>query len=163
MAWCPKCKCEYEDHVSVCAECSIDLTNHLENIKMEYNDIKFLSNVRTLNDANILISLLSSYGIPAYYKNKASGEYLQIATGMNFHGVDVYVPSQFFNNAKDIIEDTSKGIISEENNYDEDTELHELNLNFMKRKRYIIYSLIIITIGFPVCVVILNLLFRYLF
>ena len=37
MAWCPKCKCEYVEGVTKCADCGIDLVEQLEE-KKEMSD-----------------------------------------------------------------------------------------------------------------------------
>lgn len=34
MAWCPKCKCEYVEGVKICADCGVDLVEHLKEEKV---------------------------------------------------------------------------------------------------------------------------------
>ena len=35
MAWCPKCKCEYVEGVTVCADCGSELVDHLDGTEDE--------------------------------------------------------------------------------------------------------------------------------
>lgn len=35
MAWCPVCKCEYKDGITICAECKVDLVDSLETKEYE--------------------------------------------------------------------------------------------------------------------------------
>lgn len=38
MAWCPKCRCEYVEGVTVCADCGSELVNHLDGTEDEILD-----------------------------------------------------------------------------------------------------------------------------
>ena len=63
----------------------IELVDFLEH-DQEYaffEDSEQLINVANIHEANIIVSLLSEYNIPAFYKSKESGEYLQIYSGFN--------------------------------------------------------------------------------
>ncbi|WP_113675614.1 putative signal transducing protein [Vallitalea guaymasensis] len=165
MAWCPKCKSEYEDNVKVCKECNVELVDQLENDEVEYQNFEFLINVGTVNEANILISLLESYDIPTIHKSKGSGEYLQVATGINYQGVDIYVPADVLTKAKEIIDysnnvdlddDTQTENIIEENNNFEDEELHQLDKKNSSKRRTRLLILILLFIVLPLLIVIIS-------
>ncbi|NLA40694.1 MAG: hypothetical protein GX874_04690 [Smithella sp.] len=49
--------------------------------------------------ADTVESLLRSYSIPVLKKRKGNGGYLNILTGMNIYGVDLYVPAQLHKEA----------------------------------------------------------------
>lgn len=70
----------------------------------KYNDKEVLlfSNLNTI-EAEIIISKLKSYGIPVLKKSKGSGDLMEIYTGVNLYGIDIYVPTQMLDLAKELI------------------------------------------------------------
>lgn len=66
------------------------------------NEKLLLSNLNT-TEAEIIISKLQSYGIPVLKKSKGSGEIMEIYTGVNLYGIDIYVPSQMVGLAKELL------------------------------------------------------------
>lgn len=61
-----------------------------------------LSDLNTI-EAEIIVSKLQSYGIPVLKKSKGSGEIMEIYTGVNFYGIDIYVPSHMHELAKELL------------------------------------------------------------
>ncbi len=56
----------------------------------DYGAFVLLVNVASSIEADMMISRLAAEKIPAYKGYKSSGEYLNIATGFNYQGVDVF-------------------------------------------------------------------------
>lgn len=54
-------------------------------------------------DAKIVSSILESYNIPYIKKSKGSGGIMEIYTGINKYGIDIYVPSNVIDVAKELI------------------------------------------------------------
>jgi thiol-disulfide isomerase/thioredoxin len=161
MTWCPKCRSEYEDHVKVCKQCDVELVDKLEEDKKHYQNLEFLINVASLNEANILISLLESYGIPSFYKSKGSGEYLQVIAGINYQGIDIYVPANVLAKAREIInhssdEDIDKENISEAYNLYEDERLRELDKNTSSNRRISLLILLFLLLVIPLLIAMIN-------
>ncbi|MGD9568945.1 MAG: DUF2007 domain-containing protein [Sedimentibacter sp.] len=65
-------------------------------------EVLLVSNLNTI-EADIIISKLQSYGIPVLKKSKGSGEIMEIYTGANLYGVDIYVPSHMLDLAKELL------------------------------------------------------------
>ena len=61
-----------------------------------------LSNLNTI-EAEIIIAKLKSYGIPVLKKSKGTGEIMEIYTGVNMYGVDIYVPSDMIELAEELL------------------------------------------------------------
>jgi len=61
-----------------------------------------LSNLNTI-EAEIIIAKLKSYGIPVLKKSKGPGELMEIYTGANMYGIDVYVPSDMAELAEELL------------------------------------------------------------
>lgn len=56
-------------------------------------EMLLLSNLNTI-EAEIITAKLQSYGIPVLKKSKGSGGIMEIYTGINLYGIDIYVPAQ---------------------------------------------------------------------
>ena len=61
-----------------------------------------VSNLNTI-EAEIIVSKLHSYGIPVLKKSKGTGEIMEIYTGMNLYGIDLYVPTNMLEIAKELL------------------------------------------------------------
>ena len=61
-----------------------------------------LSNLNTI-EAEIIIAKLKSYGIPVFKKSQGSGELMEIYTGTNMYGIDIYVPSDMVELAEELL------------------------------------------------------------
>mgnify|MGYP000846720709 FL=1 len=66
-------------------------------------EMLLLSNLDTI-EAEIVTSKLQSYGIPVLKKSKGTGGILEIYMGSNLYGIDIYVPSQMFELANELLE-----------------------------------------------------------
>jgi hypothetical protein len=108
----------------------------------EYKE-KFLVHAVDEIQADVLESLLRSYKIPVLKKRRQAGGYLNIAMGMNIFGVDIYVPSQYHNAAKRLLQGTSKCY------HEPDTEFRNEEEKF-RRKRLIRIWIIIAMFYLPV-------------
>ena len=54
--------------------------------------------------ANIAIATLKDQGIPVIRKDRGIGQYSAIVLGFSFQGVEVYVPANLLNEAREIID-----------------------------------------------------------
>ncbi|NYB74854.1 DUF2007 domain-containing protein [Sedimentibacter hydroxybenzoicus DSM 7310] len=67
-----------------------------------YSEELLLSNLNGI-EAEIIIAKLKSYGIPVLKKSKGTGEIMEIYTGVNLYGIDIYVPTDMLELAKDLL------------------------------------------------------------
>lgn len=63
--WCPKCKNEYREGITLCADCGIDLVEFLDESK---EDTELLNAFAEEEDAKKLVSYLEYSGITSYYE-----------------------------------------------------------------------------------------------
>jgi hypothetical protein len=70
-----------------------------------------ISNLNSV-EAEIIGSILDSYSIPHFKKTRGSGSIMEIYTGVVYHGIDIYIPSNLHQIAKELI---NKQNIKEEN------------------------------------------------
>ena len=68
-----------------------------------------LSGLSTM-EANIIISKLKSFGIPVLKKTKGTGQLMEIYTGVNPYGTELYVPSDMLDVALELINDKDEEI-----------------------------------------------------
>ncbi|MDD3751969.1 MAG: DUF2007 domain-containing protein [Tissierellia bacterium] len=66
------------------------------------NEKLLLSNLSTI-EAEIIIAKLKSYGIPVLKKTKGTGELMEIYTGANMYGIDIYVPEDTIDLAEELL------------------------------------------------------------
>lgn len=66
------------------------------------NEELLLSNLNNM-EAEIIIAKLKSYGIPVLKKSKGTGELMEIYTGINLYGIDIYVSSDMIDLAKELL------------------------------------------------------------
>ncbi len=101
MSFCPKCKCEYREGFSECADCEEILVDSLpksEFPKEQYSEV-YLKTVSTDIDAEMLIEMLSHEGIPVRKKYRECGDYLKVFMGNTIMGIDLFVPSELYERA----------------------------------------------------------------
>ncbi len=65
-----------------------------------------LSNLNHI-EAEIIIAKLKSYGIPVLKKTKGTGEIMEIYTGANLYGIDIYVPGDMIELAEELLKPES--------------------------------------------------------
>jgi len=70
--------------------------------KYSGNEVLLLSGVGTM-EAEIIISKLKSYGIPVLKKSKGIGGLMEIYTGVNSYGSDIYVPEDALELAHELL------------------------------------------------------------
>lgn len=66
-------------------------------------EVLFLSNLDRV-EAEIITAKLQSYGIPVLKKSKGTGQIMEIYTGVNLYGTDIYVPSKMYEVATELLE-----------------------------------------------------------
>jgi hypothetical protein len=108
MPWCPKCKIEYREEFTNCGECGCELVKDLASADgpvMGENDMAvYFMSVASDSEAKVIESKLTAFGVPSFKESKGiDGVY-----GLNLSGVDIYVPANLLDNAKDIIGNESK-------------------------------------------------------
>lgn len=153
MPWCPKCKCEYREGFTICADCDEDLVEELQpEAEIELNEQSEWSLFFQTNnerEAEIIESLLRATGIPFLRKDRGAGGYLKIAMGMTNLGVDIYVPDSRLEAAKDLIPPTQAAFDKRE-----DEELvaksnqrsTKIEKRYKKRSRFVFLYWIVIPI-----------------
>ncbi len=72
-----------------------------------------ISNLNSI-EAGIIVSILDAYNIPHFKKTRGSGSIMEIYTGVVYHGIDIYVPSN--------LHQFAKGLIDKQNINDEDID-----------------------------------------
>ena len=120
MAYCQKCKTEYREGYSRCSDCDMDLVENLveedlieESLEDHNNALisklmndspEFLITAVDVIDAELIESFLGTNNIPVLKKFRESGDYLTILMGNTNLGIDMYVPSKLFDEAKILLE-----------------------------------------------------------
>lgn len=102
--YCHKCNCEYRDGINVCPECG-DILHPEPPAKIQPADesLCLLCTASDEFEADIIISKLSSEGIPAFKKFKGSDSYSRIILGRTLLGVDIIISEKDLAVAKEIL------------------------------------------------------------
>lgn len=82
-----------------------DLDFSRYHIKIEKTDnykALLVSNLNSM-ESEIIISILESYNIPCYKKTKGIGGVMEIYSGSNYYGIDIYVQPEMLQIAKELI------------------------------------------------------------
>lgn len=135
----------------------------------ELDEPVLLTTVSNDSQAEVIISLLESFGIPVLDEGKGTGS--NLGFGQKFVGfVDenkLYVPSKFLEKAKEILgnrgNDSEKGLSENEpqNEYFEESENGQANEsydNIGRKQRSIISWILLIILGVPILVGIVELI-----
>lgn len=85
------------------------------------NEVLLLSGLSTM-EADIIISKLKSFGIPVLKKTRGTGQLMEIFTGSNPYGTDLYVASDMLEIALELVEGSGEEQIDEHNEETEETE-----------------------------------------
>lgn len=70
---------------------------------MQDGEWTYLCGVGQDLEADIIIGLLEAQNIPAFKRYPGAGEFMKIAYGLT-SGVDIFVPGQYLDNAKDLLQ-----------------------------------------------------------
>lgn len=114
MPWCPHCKTEYREGVSVCADCGATLVEALpptgeEAVPVRCNEqpLRPVLLAAALDDAGVSLAeqLLRQAGIPVWRRDREAGGYLRIVMGSSVYGSDLYVDEEQLEAARAVLAD----------------------------------------------------------
>ena len=116
MPWCPKCKSEYREGFTHCSDCDTELAEanpqDQEDLLGEDVEWVFLRNFSE-SETYVIATFLEEEGIPVLKQRKEAGGYLKVSAGMSIFGVDLYVPSEYLNRAKELLDEQAKAEVVE--------------------------------------------------
>lgn len=116
MAWCSKCKKEYEKGTKRCPDCGEKLSRKAPEADSE--DVPaFLTSVEDNAFLGMMEEVLGDAGIPTLSKPHDLADALMAYTGTIHLGADIYVPSKLLEQAREIIrnlEETLPGETTED-------------------------------------------------
>jgi hypothetical protein len=70
--------------------------------KSNYNEALLISNLSNI-ESDIITSILNAYEIPYIKKSKGPGDIMEIYFGATSFGIDIYVPTDMLQFAKELI------------------------------------------------------------
>lgn len=106
MQKCMKCGTEYEDGIASCPVCDLDYSKRAETIDESLSHEGKEALLTTVNDnfeASLIEARLKQEGIPVLLKYKGTGAYLSLFMGKTSFGVEIYVPSDLIDKAREIM------------------------------------------------------------
>lgn len=108
MPWCPLCREEYREGFTICSDCGVELVEELNPINQgsdrECETEAYLTTASNEVEADIIESLLKSYGIPILKKYEEAGAFLNVYMGFSTFGIKIFVPESKLEEARIIIE-----------------------------------------------------------
>ena len=104
MPWCPNCKEEFVEGIVFCSDCGEKLVDEFSEIQpAEEAEPEFLVTASDPFEADIIEALLLSQQIPVVKKHREAGDYLQVCMGTTNFGIDLFVPADYLEAAKDAV------------------------------------------------------------
>jgi hypothetical protein len=117
MPWCPKCKAEYREDFTICADCKVELVDELPQEKSEseakdnnsYNFDELINTVLLVSvsddiQCKLIENMLLECDIPCYIKYEGCGTYLKVYMGNTVFGINIYVDESNLDKAKEIVD-----------------------------------------------------------
>lgn len=130
MLICPKCKTEYRDGFTTCADCGASLEEHAaiinETAQSSKNerkaaesgwqpaDERFLANFNEVVELSYVTSMLDDARIPYRIIAKDVSDYLQIMHGSSYLGSCLYVNAKDYEAAREIIDSLKAPVVPED-------------------------------------------------
>ncbi len=126
MLHCPKCKSEYDEGFTTCADCGCALEEgeaqerrEKEEVKGRYMEKVLLAEALGNIQADMLTAALNNNDIPAYRESREAGMYLSVVQGFSVYGEDIYVDKADYDRAKEIMDGISLDGKAAEEQYEE--------------------------------------------
>lgn len=113
-----------------------------ENLMNSQHNEAFLLSAADSIEAGMIEQLLNANGIPVLKKYKGMGGFLKIYMGDSIYGVDLYVPAELLDKAREIIENIREAeqndefpcnVITEETNDSSQAENHPTNYDVLMK------------------------------
>ena len=123
VMYCPKCKEEYRDGYTVCAECGTRLERGCEPVvksasvqdgKMEAMRPAKLISVENAVHAQMIAGVLEGNGIKCWIRDKESGDYMSVYMGYSVFGKDLYVDEADVKRAEELVDGIEAPVPSRE-------------------------------------------------
>jgi hypothetical protein len=106
IMYCPDCKRNFDEGLTICPECGKALTDFLpekDHIEIEgFIPVKIASVANDI-EAELIRNLLLNNNIPCFKKNNESGGYMNIYMGYSIFGEEIYVDEKDAQTAKDLL------------------------------------------------------------
>ena len=103
MPWCPKCKTEYREGFTACADCGEPLVDVLpadetpeEQEQPDLMEPVFLTTITNERELELFSQLLHTNQIPFFTRDLESGDYMRVYMGFSVYGQAIYVPKAFY-------------------------------------------------------------------
>ncbi|MCL2546818.1 MAG: hypothetical protein FWE06_06445 [Oscillospiraceae bacterium] len=165
MSYCPHCKVEYREDFSSCADCSAALTSEPpaspkhtpKKVQAAYAAPTFLCSATHGTTSDILLAALRGKGIPAQARHRGAGEFLTIYMGASAQGMDIFVPSDMLEQARNIAANFSDIVLDDTDNENFAADLQQT----ARGKRLKSWILLALFVGLPgLLVLVLHLLWQ---